>query len=107
MKREAEVVGTSFSEVSSQGQPLHRVSQPEPPHLPGKHGAAGQDPAGTSEAAHGARHKLRLCQNFLQKLRFLADEVCPVPERYQTGARRRGCIEGVGPPALTGVEGQG
>lgn len=26
---------------------------------------------------HTVRDKLRLCQNFLQKLRFLADEVCP------------------------------
>lgn len=25
---------------------------------------------------HTVRDKLRLCQNFLQKLRFLADEVC-------------------------------
>lgn len=30
---------------------------------------------------HTVRDKLRLCQNFLQKLRFLADEVRPVPER--------------------------
>lgn len=33
---------------------------------------------------HTLRDKLRLCQNFLQKLRFLADEVCPLlacPER--------------------------
>lgn len=26
---------------------------------------------------HTVRDKLRQCQNFLQKLRFLADEVCP------------------------------
>lgn len=34
---------------------------------------------------HTVRDKLRLCQNFLQQLRFLADEVCP-PARV----RRRG-----------------
>lgn len=28
---------------------------------------------------HTVRDKLRLCQSFLQQLRFLADEVCPPP----------------------------
>ena len=54
---------------------------------------------------HTVRDKLRLCQNFLQKLRFLADEVCPVPERgtkLEQGGR--GCIGGSGPlPLLCGV----
>lgn len=55
---------------------------------------------------HTVRDKLRLCQNFLQKLRFLADEVRPVPEhgaKLEQGGRglhRRGW-------PLTGVEGQG
>ena len=50
---------------------------------------------------HTVRDKLRLCQNFLQKLRFLADEVCPVPERgtkLEQGGR--GCIGGSGPLPL-------
>lgn len=37
---------------------------------------------------HTVRDKLRLCQNFLQQLRFLADEVCSPPQR----AEERGCL---------------
>ena len=35
---------------------------------------------------HTVRDKLRLCQSFLQKLRFLADEVRPGPERRRERA---------------------
>ena len=39
---------------------------------------------------HTVRDKLRLCQNFLQKLRFLADEVRPGLARGAKRARREG-----------------
>lgn len=35
---------------------------------------------------HTVRDKLRLCQNFLQKLRFLADEVCGLREGQHRAA---------------------
>lgn len=55
---------------------------------------------------HTVRDKLRLCQNFLQKLRFLADEVClcrghrGVPAPNPSDQRGRGCTGrgGAGPP---------
>lgn len=45
---------------------------------------------------HTVRDKLRFCQNFLQKLRFLADEVCPVPEhgaKLTQGGRGPSCSD--------------
>ena len=54
--------GTSISEVTapraSPSITCHNLSPAyttPSPHLAGEHGAAGQDPEGTSEAAHGAR----------------------------------------------------
>lgn len=44
---------------------------------------------------HTVRDKLRLCQNFLQKLRFLADEVCMPLEQ---GLQRGDCADPWGPP---------
>lgn len=69
---------------------------------------------------HTVRDKLRLCQNFLQKLRFLADEVRPCPGtegcRPHTPVTREGgaAQEGAGldhpgglsSPPLTAVGGQ-
>lgn len=48
---------------------------------------------------HTVRDKLRLCQNFLHKLRFLADEVRPLPAPNQSDPRWRkgGCPGGAGP----------
>lgn len=50
---------------------------------------------------HTVRDKLRLCQNFLQKLRFLADEVCPWWHAQKaalahTGVTRVGLRQGLG-----------
>lgn len=60
--------------------PLHLASWPEPHiHPPPLQESMGQQ-AKTVRAQvkrHTVRDKLRLCQNFLQKLRFLADEVRP------------------------------
>lgn len=63
---------------------------------------------------HTVRDKLRLCQNFLHKLRFLADEVRPLPApnqsdpRWWKGAAREGLGQTIqeAPPALTAVGGQ-
>lgn len=50
---------------------------------------------------HTVRDKLRLCQNFLQKLRFLADEVRPLAvcngSAWKQGLGRRDacCTEGL------------
>lgn len=43
---------------------------------------------------HTVRDKLRLCQNFLQKLRFLADEVCGL--RKGQGQHRKGLARSPG-----------
>lgn len=105
--------GTSVSEVTALRASLsimcHNLS---PTYIPPTLQESMGQQAKTLRAQvkrHTVRDKLRLCQNFLQKLRFLADEVCPVLER---GAKLeqggRGCIGGGGPlPVLTGVEGQG
>lgn len=47
---------------------------------------------------HTVRDKLRLCQNFLQKLRFLADEVCGL--RRGQGQHRKGLARSPGWPLL-------
>lgn len=52
---------------------------------------------------HTVRDKLRLCQNFLQKLRFLADEVRPCWQARalpQSVTRVGAAQEGVGPDHL-------
>lgn len=92
--------------------PLCHVPWPEchlPPHTPSLQESVGQQ-AKTLRAQvkrHTVRDQLRLCQSFLQKLRFLADEVCVLPAPKVRPKPGGGCTGGGwdshlgGPPALT------
>lgn len=55
---------------------------------------------------HTVRDKLRLCQNFLHKLRFLADEVrLPAPNQSDPRWQKRGCPGRAGPDHPGGPSG--